>query len=100
MKAKTILTTLLKENISLEKCGIINVYETTPYDEFLRVWFYSDLDESIAQAYHKYIATPGEYFYIWHNDEIRFGYGEIYNEHFMSDDFLYIIPMDDEESEV
>lgn len=99
MKAKTILTTLLKENVSLEKCGIVTVYETTQYDEFLRLWFFHDLSEDIAKHYHRFIATPGDYFYIWHNEEIRFEYGEIYNEHFLEDEFLYIIPMDDEESE-
>ena len=99
MKAKTILTTLLKENISLEKCGIINVYETTPYHEFLRSWFFHDLPAAIEQVHRRFVALPGEYFYVWHNEEIRFEYGEIYNEHFLGDEFLYIIPMDDEESE-
>lgn len=106
MKAITILRALLKESISTENCGIVRVHEELPYTEFIRQFLYSDFQDQVLD-YHRFVAPEGEYFYCWNSTEIdfsmchaRFGSGFTCYVHCIDGQFLHIMPLSDEESEV
>ncbi|QFQ13270.1 hypothetical protein C7Y71_009775 [Pseudoprevotella muciniphila] len=106
MKAITILRALLKESINTENCGIVRVHEELPYTEFIRKYLYSDFQDKVID-YHRFVATEGEYFYCWNSIEIdfnpihrRFGCGFSCYVHYIDGQFLHIMPLDEEESEV
>ena len=95
MKARTILNALLKESISTEMMGIVHQYEETLLTEFIRHFFICDYEDASAY-YYRFKVSEGDYFYLWHDAELVFPFGETYSVFHYEGQFLYIIPLDEE----
>lgn len=98
MKSRTILNALLKESISTENCGIVNLYDEMSLGDFIRQYFCSEFHDYTVDGFNL-VAPTGEYFYAWHNSEIYFGFGECFQIYCIAGQFLHICPLTDEESE-
>ncbi|MBP3228177.1 MAG: hypothetical protein J6M53_05255 [Bacteroidaceae bacterium] len=94
MKANIILKALIKNDVNLECCGTVRVDEELTFSDFIHRYF--DPEYHVFFLTQKSIVPEGEWFYVWHTDDIDFGFGECYTILRIGGQSLHIMLLDEE----
>ena len=97
MKANIILKALIKNDVNLECCGTVRVYEddNLNFGQFVRRFFDPEFSDPTLSAFPTRVPS-GEWFYCWHPEDIIFGIGETLTILRIEGQSLHIMLLDEE----